>query len=386
MPVDTTVKYFHSGMAGAPTLNGTAGAMIALLDACLVNGFGSGTVDSVVIASGVATVTRAAGHPMEVGAIASISGATVSGGSINGEQKVLSVGTTTYTFDATGLSDQTATGTITHKLAPAGWTKAFSGTNLAAYKSSNVAATGCYLRVDDTGTTNARLKGFLTMSDVNTGTGEFPTTVSGGQYLGKSSVADSSVRAWRMFADDRGVYLRIGFGTVAAATAITFFGDINSKKPTDPYRFGIIAGTTSYVSGSSAISESAEYSAPNTSNGFFLARGVSGIGSAVAANRGAMAPYGNNAGMRSGEGQMHYPNPADNGVYLTQMLVSEATNSLGVFRGEMPGIYFCPHNLSGAFADGDRLSAVEGLTGKTLMATKVSTNGAAFFDITGPWG
>ncbi len=29
----STVKYFHSAMTGAPTLNGTAGALIGLLDA-----------------------------------------------------------------------------------------------------------------------------------------------------------------------------------------------------------------------------------------------------------------------------------------------------------------------------------------------------------------
>jgi hypothetical protein len=48
-------------------------------------------------------------------------------------------GNTTLTFDAPGISDQTATGTISLKLAGAGWSKAFTGTNLAAYKSNNVA-------------------------------------------------------------------------------------------------------------------------------------------------------------------------------------------------------------------------------------------------------
>ena len=38
--IDTTaVKWAVSSMPGAPTLNGTAGSMIAVLDACLVSGF-----------------------------------------------------------------------------------------------------------------------------------------------------------------------------------------------------------------------------------------------------------------------------------------------------------------------------------------------------------
>ena len=38
--VDTSVKHFHSGRVGAPVLTGAEGSMIALLDACVVNGFG----------------------------------------------------------------------------------------------------------------------------------------------------------------------------------------------------------------------------------------------------------------------------------------------------------------------------------------------------------
>ena len=36
----TSVKYFHSELPGAPVLSGTAGSRIAVLDACLVNGWG----------------------------------------------------------------------------------------------------------------------------------------------------------------------------------------------------------------------------------------------------------------------------------------------------------------------------------------------------------
>lgn len=38
MTADTSVKYLHSAMPGAPVLSGTAGSLISVLDACLVNG------------------------------------------------------------------------------------------------------------------------------------------------------------------------------------------------------------------------------------------------------------------------------------------------------------------------------------------------------------
>jgi len=54
---DTSVVYFDSTMTGAPALSGTAGTLIGLLDACLQDGFGGVTLDSLVVASNVATAT-----------------------------------------------------------------------------------------------------------------------------------------------------------------------------------------------------------------------------------------------------------------------------------------------------------------------------------------
>jgi hypothetical protein len=46
------------------------------------------------------TVTRGAGHPFEPDVVTELSGATVSGGSINGQHKVTSATATSYTFPA----------------------------------------------------------------------------------------------------------------------------------------------------------------------------------------------------------------------------------------------------------------------------------------------
>jgi hypothetical protein len=124
---DTSVKLLHSAMPGAPVLSGTAGALINVLDACLVDGFGVSAVASLVVAGEVATATMSGGHSGEVGSVMTVAGATPSG--LNGEQKVLSVGggNTTLTFDATGIADQTATGSITIKMSGAGWGRRFQG-------------------------------------------------------------------------------------------------------------------------------------------------------------------------------------------------------------------------------------------------------------------
>lgn len=382
----TDIKFFHSEMTGAPTLNGVAGTLIAVLDACLVNGFGSGTVDSVVIASGIATVTRSTGHPFEVGSIATIAGATVTGGSINGEHRVLSVTVTTYTFDATGISNQTATGTITHKLSPAGFTKDYSGTNLAAYKSGNVSATAALLRVDDTGTTVGRVVGYESMSDVNTGSGPFPTAaqVSGGAYIGKSATADSTTRKWALAADDRAFYLFVQHSGTAGYSSY-FFGDFLSAKSPDAYGAALSAwgsNITATAPGASSTNE-VHYCDPSTDHNFWAPRGASGLGSSQRLRRSSVVPYGN-AGQFSGSTGFAYPNPADNGLWIFPMFITENAASVS-YRGQQPGVYYAAQAIGiSTFATKDSVTGVVGLSGRTLKAI-LSGAGPTFVDITGPW-
>ena len=74
--MSTSVKHFRSNMTGAPTLNGVAGALIGVLDACLVNGFNLKTIDSLAVAAGVATASVGGGHGYEPDTVVLIAGAT----------------------------------------------------------------------------------------------------------------------------------------------------------------------------------------------------------------------------------------------------------------------------------------------------------------------
>lgn len=379
------VKYFHSAMTGAPSLSGTVGSLIAVLDACLINGFSSNTVDSVVVSGSVATVTRSAGHPFnEQDMVVQISGATGSFTGLNGTHEVTAYTTTTYQFACPGVSDGTATGTITHKVAPAGWTKQYSGTNLAAYKSSNVAATGCLLRVDDTGTTHSRVVGYETMSDVNTGTGPFPTAaqIGSGHYWPKSSTADAVGRSWMVIADDRFFYLYTGY----SASGYTFtgcFGDIVSRKSPDPYACVLNGGTAAF--GPTVVSTDFFHSQNAPTNATVMPRSYTGIGSAVTCVRSNDLRYG--YASHSGIAGIDYPNGADNGLYVNPHYCIEDTGAQ-VLRGPFPGAYFCPMSgvFSGGIAHRDRITGITGLSGKALRAVvNGGINGVGFIDTSGPW-
>lgn len=392
MPADTSVKYFHSEMAGAPTLNGTAGALITVLDACLVNGFGLVAVSSLVVSSGIATATTA-GHSAEVGSVVLIAGATPSG--LNGEKKVLSVGggNTTVTFDATGISDQTATGTISVKLAPAGWEKAFSGTNLAAYKSLDVAGTGCYLRVNDTNARYARAIGYETMTGISTGLRLFPTSVqlSGGVYWDKSSVANATARGWTVASDGRMVYLALRPDAGAADTAnFVAFGDLVPVASADAWCCVIngagadIVGYVTYVPDWYPSTDS------DAAGPTWLARAHGAAVGAIPARKGFAKQYLSTVGYQSGLAGMTYPNGPDGGLYLTRHNILE--DSPLSLRGLSPGLYCSPQTIPvGWMAANAEFDGEGTLTGRRLRVVPYSgvgtegLQGWALIDSTGPW-
>lgn len=201
-PVDTTVKWFSSKMTGAPVLTGQPGSLIALLDACLFNGWGIQTASSCVVADGVCTLTFPLNHAALPESVLLVAGASIA--ALNGEQKVTAVSPNVVKF-ATAAANGTATGTITAKLAPMGFNKPFSGTNLAVYKSASVQGNGQFVRVSDPDATVARAIGYETMTGVSTGTGLFPTAaqVSGGANWIKSWMAGTMPIEWTVYGDAR---------------------------------------------------------------------------------------------------------------------------------------------------------------------------------------
>jgi len=395
MPADTSVKYFHSAMPGAPVLSGTAGSLINVLDACLVNGFGVSAVASLVVAGGVATATISGGHSGEVGSVMLVAGATPSG--LNGEKKLLSVGAgnTTLTFDATGISDQTATGSITVKMAGAGWLKSFSGTNLAAYKSGDVAASQCLLRVDDTAAKVARVVGYESMTGISAGTGPFPTATqrSGGTFWAKSNVADGSGRLWVLVADTRMAYLIMRYhSSYTTSTNFVAFGDLLSVKSGDAWGC-VLSGYSSDLSGS-APGDANDYGTMRAAGGadeLFLARSHTALGGSCRANKSFAIPILPSAStaFASGSGPQRYPNGPDSGIWVGPHYISESTDQS--IRGMSPGFFCCPQWVPYDWvAFNFSMTGVSQLPGRELRVNTFGADiaalcGFAFFDVTGPW-
>lgn len=300
-----TVRLYRSDDAGAPTLNGTAGSLIAVLDACLVVGYGT----------------------------------------------------------------QTA----------AGWAKAFSGTNLAAYR----AAVGnrMYLRVDDTPAQFPLLRGYEAMTGVSAGTGPFHTDAQApGCYACKSSTADTTARPWIVLADEQAAYVWANHGGTVLATPSTtvacfFFGDIVSYKPADQYATLLIARNSASTSAGfeqlGRLATSASVMA-----GHYLARNSAGVEGAAACNVQAAMP-GSASFMGAGGGP--YPDPVTGRLNLARAPVAESNHAA---RGHLPGLFNPLHN-----APGTHLDTITGIDGETYLILRHYPGMAIHvaYQITGSW-
>lgn len=386
--VDTSVKHFYSAMAGAPTVSGTAGSLIATLDACLVHGFGVKVVDSATVSNGVCRLSFASG----VSAATQETMILVSGASpaaLNGEQKVTAVASGRVEFK-TNLPDGVVTDSISFKLAPLGWEKVFSKTNVAVYRSADITGTRAYYRVDDTNALFARVQMYESMTDVDTGVAVSPQSPAGGYYWHKRSAAAGTGVYWVLLGDSRGFYLCVAPNASSAQGGSNgyglythYAGDLNSYRSGDAWS-AILTGapTATYSDTSGCVFTTM------AATGLTVMRMSGGIGVAIQVSR---SVWGSGV---SGNDSAHgpFPSRADNGLRLSEILLSDGSMSSFGPRGELPGVYHCTQTgLYGVMGSNLLLSEGQGVfTGRSVASLGCgqlsgTAVGCGFFDVTGPW-
>ena len=387
----TSVKHIHSAMRGAPQVSGTVGTLIAALDALFISGWGVTTALSVNVASGVATATLTPGETFDRDAVVLIAGATP--GALNGEARVVTSGNTAITW-ATTAPDGAATGTITIRYAPqTSWTKVYAGTNKAVYRSTHVQSAGHYLRVDDTGATFARVRGYESMSDVDTGVGPFPTDaqMSGGGYWWKSVTANATAVKYRIFADDRTLLVATmpGFNSAAFTSPLRGFGDFIPLAPGgDPWSTVLSAnGSSNSTANSGALDSQFASGASGVS---CMPRTFSALGGSVLVDPRALTGVANTlSGNDAWLGAL--PSVVDGQVKPVRLFLKEQTAGTPP-RALAPGVHYLPQSGAvGVINDGDVLTGAGDLAGRRLLALPTGTGysnpptGMYLVDLTGPW-
>lgn len=272
----------------------------------------------------------------------------------------------------------------------AGWTKAFSGTNLAAYRQG--AGSMCYLRVDDgTGSFKVKMCGYESMTDIATGVNAFPTTaqLANGVYAAIGIATTAANKPWIVVADNKRFYLWVGVSLTTAAAiststtwqALFFFGDIISFKPGDAYSCQII-GSDSASNGTERFAASDSLTSGYA--GSFIARDAAQTVGSVNNSR-CFDYLGSSASSTMGSTQaVAYPDPISGGINLSRVLVSNGATE-GV-RGRMPGLFAPLNALPGN--NGDTFSGTGDLAGRTFILLDCGsgiTRGRAALETSGTW-
>ncbi len=240
----------------------------------------------------------------------------------------------------------------------AGWTKAFSGTNKAAYRMSTTApASGFYLRVDDTSTTESRWVGYESMTDIDTGTDSFPleSQVSGGLY----SLKVSTNSEWILIADERAFYFFHDNPLLSLSAAGTFFGDIVSATAADNVCCVLAGRENGTFSGASEALAAIYSTLSSPAPGHYLARNYDSTSKSV-----NCIPIGKNFGSYLGSGGFDYPNPSDNNLMMDKLILADSPADK-TFRGYYPGLWNALHNDPGNH--NDTFSGTGILAGKTFL-------------------
>lgn len=389
---------FSNAQTSAPALSGTVGVGITLLDAVLVNGYNSFSVSTITVTANVATVTTSGAHGLVANDNVEFSGANES--VFNDRFTVLDVlSSTQFRFEVV-TATASATGTISGKIPSLGWTKAFSGTNLAVYRAP--AGNRYYLRVDDTNAQYMAVRMFETMTDVSTGTGG-----SGTVYWRKSSTSDSTARAWFIVGGARGFYFTSGWNaTYPIPHYVGGFGDFVSYKENDLYNTLLIGTNSTTISyfgqyqGFSLINiHPAEYSECEAGN--YLMRDFRGLNNRTSFSKvsAVMCGYVStmiddyNTRSQMGYNFNNFPNPATNGIMLKPMDIIESTyGGYLATRGIIPGAFAPCETVGWTFTSGTRIT----VQGKKFMGVVIATRyamntqnsgnrGAVFFDVTSDW-
>jgi hypothetical protein len=389
-----TVILLRSTDTGAPVLSGTAGALTALLDACLQDGYNAKTPSSITRSGAIATVTFATAHGYAPDGLTKVLQAGWTQAEYNGIFQISNVSTNAYDITVTGTPATPGTGSGTSKAAPLGWSKTYTGTNKAVYRGNEVTGTRLYLRVDDNnphsnGYQSAKMVGYETMTDVDTGTGLFPTVaqLANGIYCRKSEATSSAAKEWLLVGDGFEFHFFMRFVPNCSIPVYQqfHFGDPSSEMASDPYGC-LIYGSTSHAAtwpyeGNETSLITTQLLSLSPQAGHYFARNYTQAGSSSVASKCGNAQLG---GSYLGIGAFSYPMPHNNGLYIAPLFVGDNT----VIRAQLKSIYQPLHNKP--LGHGGVVAAANSPIGRRLYAVRTTylsanNDGETHLDIDGPW-
>jgi hypothetical protein len=309
-----TVVY-NSTDASAPTLTGQVGSLVALLDACLVNGYGA---------------KAAAGWTKP---FTGTNGACFKQGT-----SVVTPGTQRYL-----KVDDNGPGAATAKEARASGFEA------------------------------------MTAFGTGTGQFPTTTQLAAGIIPRKSTTADGTARAWTVFADARTVYVYVLTGDTAGAYFGFCFGDIYSAMATDAYKQIIIGPVVENSASAVTGLSFAALASSTAVVGHYMPRSYTQLGTSIQVKKGGDGFVNglgvNNANALVGPINVY--NGPDSSLYTADVRVGEnPSGQILHIRGRLRGFRHQLHPIA-SLADGDTFDGVGEMDGRSFIILKQSGSGTS---------
>jgi hypothetical protein len=404
--VPNFVQLYRSTDLNAPVLTGQVGKLTDLMYAVLVTGYTTASVTSITESGTTYTVTIAVSNStLNTGNYVTIAGCTGGFTALNGTWQITVTSNTTFTFVGPGSLGTPATGTITYCKAGLGWSRPSlggtnPGTNVMVFQPASVTGrtNQFYYRMDDNSpnaTPAAReacVRGYVSMSDLSTGTEPFPTVAqhaAPGPVFRKSTSADATARPWYVIGDGATVYIVMNSdNSTTAGRFLLGFGGFISDVTADAYNSFVGGAITSNSgtpsSGNGGMAGVVGLSNSTIFNTMWVPRTYTQLGTSVAAC--CIQPWNMQV---NGMGQVTsmpfpYPMAVDGGLYVGPIICAHAGLAI---RGKMPGMYSHMHQTAPG-NEGDQITTVTGLSGVTLRmvnTVNASVQCWTYFDEFGPW-
>ena len=211
----------------------------------------------------------------------------------------------------------------------------------------------------------------------------FPTYAQAGGLAGvaavgwrKSTNISATERQWVMFADSSSMYLFILTGDAGGYSGC-MFGDIFSIKSgsADAYKCMIVGNIAEIVAGTVTNERLDALGAANAVlTGHFIQKSFTGgVTTSTAVGKHGDGIKGSATFM--GLTGLIYPNTPDTGLYLSPIWVTESTTN--IVRGRMRGFYQICHPIA-SFSDGQIIQGAGDFDGRTFYVIKPSFNAGMY--------
>lgn len=218
---------------GAPALAAGPGGVISVLRPCLVSGYGATTLTSLVVADGVATATVQTGHGVLDRQVVEITGAAA--GALNGQHSVTRISPTAVQWPTTA-ADGAVAGTITMRVAGAGWGEEFAGaaSNQAVFRPA--AGLRPWLRIDDTAASTFAPTLYGSMGALDSGSDAVSASAMQRHY------SSAAAARWYVIADERWCWLAVlTYDAIGRASYVLWgAGELADLEPGDEWGCAIV--------------------------------------------------------------------------------------------------------------------------------------------------